>query len=201
MKFKTIDFVLLQSFFFCNQRKCLHTSANLNHPKYFRLNQWKICLRQLFFVDFWCSTSFSDIASEELNGHFSIKLFDWLTNFYRYLTKILISFTSEKQKLIHRLVGDEKSKVEINKFWDNVMSFNEWSLIIEENEKKYESSVAYLNPRIVSWTCISGMLSEALQQLKTIYASENLDLLSACELNERTHQNRLQWQRFFSFIY
>lgn len=123
-------------FFFCNQRKCLDTSANLNHPKYFRLNQWKICLRQLFFVDFWCSTSFSDIASEELNGHFSIELFDWLTNFYRYLTKILISFTSEKQKLIHRLVGDEKSKVEINTFWDNAMSFNEWSLIIEENEKK-----------------------------------------------------------------
>jgi hypothetical protein len=30
------------------------------------------------------------------------------------------------------------------------------------------------------------MLSEALQQLKTIHAPENLDLLSACELDERT---------------
>jgi len=149
---------------------------------------------------FWCSTSFSDIVSEELNGNFSIELFDWLTNFYRYLTKISISFTSEKQKLIHRLVDDEKSKVEINTFWDNAMSFNEWSLIIEENEKKYGSSVAYLNPRIVSWTCISGMLSEALQQLKTIYAPENLDLLSACELDERTSKPITMTTFFFLYL-
>ncbi len=58
--------------------------------------------------------------------------------------------------------------------------------LLKRMRKKYGSSVAYLNPRIVSWTCNSGMLSEALQQLKTIHAPENLDLLSACELDERT---------------
>jgi hypothetical protein len=111
---------------------------------------------------------------------------------YGYLTKILITFNNEKQKLIQRLAGDEKSKIEINKFWDSAMSFNERSLIIEENEKKYGSSVAYLNLRIASLTCTSEILSEALQQLKTIYAPGDFDLLSlifdilsTCRLDER----------------
>jgi hypothetical protein len=111
---------------------------------------------------------------------------------YGYLTKILPNFTNEKQKLIQRLAGDEKSKIEINKFWDNAMSFNERILIIEENDKKYGPSVAYLNLRVASLTCSSDMLSEALQQLKTIYAPEDfdrlsliLDLLSTCKLDER----------------
>ncbi len=111
---------------------------------------------------------------------------------YGYLSKILISFTNEKQKLINRLFGDEKTKMEINKFWDNAMSFNERSLIIEENNKKYGSFIGYLNLRVTSLTCTSEMLSEALQQLKAIYAPENfdylsliLDILSSCKLNER----------------
>jgi hypothetical protein len=111
---------------------------------------------------------------------------------YGYLTKILSYFANEKQKLIQRLVGDEKSKIEINKFWDNAMDFNERSLIIEENDKKYGSSVAYLNLRVAHLTCTSEMLSEALQQLKTIYAPEDLDLLalifdilSSCKLDEK----------------
>ncbi len=111
---------------------------------------------------------------------------------YVYLSKVLISFTSEKQKLINRLYGDEKTKIEINKFWDNAMSFSERSLIIEENNKKYGSSIAYLNLRIGSLTCTTEMLSEALQQLRTIYAPEDLDrlslildILSSCKLDER----------------
>lgn len=111
---------------------------------------------------------------------------------YGYLSKILINFANEKQKLINKLSSDEKTKMEINKFWDNAMSFNEKSLIIEENNKKYGSSIGYLNLRVASLTCTNDMLSEALQQIKTIYAPENLDLLSlifnilsSCKLDER----------------
>ena len=111
---------------------------------------------------------------------------------YGYLSKILSSFTSEKQKLINRLAGDEKTKIEINKFWENAMSFNERTLIIEENEKNYGSSIGYVNLRVSNLTCTVQMLSDALQQLKTIVAPEDLDLLSlildilsSCKLDER----------------
>jgi hypothetical protein len=111
---------------------------------------------------------------------------------YGYLSKLLSTFTSEKQKLINRLNGDEKSKMEINKFWDNAMSFNERSLIIEDNQTKYGSCIGYLNLRVASLTFTSEMLSDALQQLKTIYSPEDLDLLSlildilsSCKLDER----------------
>ncbi|CAF4741680.1 unnamed protein product, partial [Rotaria magnacalcarata] len=58
------------------------------------------------------------------------------------------------------------------------MSCSERELIIEENERKYGQPIGYLNLRVASLTCTSEMLSEALQQLKTIYAPEDLDLLS-----------------------
>ena len=112
---------------------------------------------------------------------------------YGYLSKLLNSFTTEKQKLISRSVGDEKTKMEINKFWENAMSFSERSLIIEDNEKKYGSCIGYLNLRVASLTCTSEMLSDALQKLKTLYAPEDLnllslilDLLSSCKLDERS---------------
>ncbi|UJR20505.1 hypothetical protein I4U23_023633 [Adineta vaga] len=111
---------------------------------------------------------------------------------YGYLSKILSTFTTEKQKLISQLINDEKAKIEINKFWDNAMSFSERDLIIADNEKKYGPPVGYLNLRVDSLTCTAEMLSEALQNLKVLYAPVDLDLLSlifdllcSCKINEK----------------
>ncbi|CAF1446621.1 unnamed protein product [Rotaria sordida] len=97
---------------------------------------------------------------------------------YGYLTKILNNFAHEQQKLIKSIANDPKAKTELTKFWDDAMSFSERALIIEENERKYGPSVAYLNVRVASLTCTSEILSEALQQLKTLYSPEDFDLLS-----------------------
>ncbi|CAF3004740.1 unnamed protein product [Rotaria sp. Silwood2] len=97
---------------------------------------------------------------------------------YGYLNKILNNFAHEQQKLIKSLANDPKAKAELTKFWDDAMSFSERALIIEENERKYGPPVAYLNVRVASLTCTTEILSEALQQLKTLYAPEDLDLLS-----------------------
>ncbi|CAF1117060.1 unnamed protein product [Adineta steineri] len=111
---------------------------------------------------------------------------------YGYLSKILNTFTNEKQKLIYQLAGDIKSKQEINTFWDNAMSFSERSLIIEDNEKKYGSCIGYLDFQVDNLTCTSEILLDALQQLKTIYSPENLDylslildILSSCKINQQ----------------
>ncbi|CAF4606486.1 unnamed protein product [Rotaria sp. Silwood1] len=97
---------------------------------------------------------------------------------YGYLSKILNNFANEHQKLIKSFANDPKAKTELSKFWDDAMSVSERALIIEENERKYGSPVAYLNVRVASLTCTSEILSEALQQLKTLYSPEDLDLLS-----------------------
>ncbi|CAM4775055.1 unnamed protein product [Rotaria magnacalcarata] len=97
---------------------------------------------------------------------------------YGYLTKVLNNFAHEHQKLIKTLANDPKAKQELTRFWDDAMSCSERELIIEENERKYGQPIGYLNLRVASLTCTSEMLSEALQQLKTIYAPEDLDLLS-----------------------
>ncbi|CAF3158417.1 unnamed protein product [Rotaria sp. Silwood2] len=97
---------------------------------------------------------------------------------YGYLSKIMNNFAHEQQKLIKNLANDPKAKAELTKFWDDAMSFSERALIIEENERKYGQPIGYLNVRIASLTCTSEVLSEALQQLKTLYSPEDSDLLS-----------------------
>lgn len=114
---------------------------------------------------------------------------------YGYLSKLLTSFAHEKQKLFEKLNGNDKLKSEMNKFWENAMNFNERSLIIEKNNQQYGSSIAYLNVRVENFDCTIEQLSEALQQIKTIHAPENLDLLSlildilsSCQLSQHpTH--------------
>ncbi|CAF4203252.1 unnamed protein product, partial [Rotaria sordida] len=97
---------------------------------------------------------------------------------YGYLTKILDNFGQEYQKLIKNVAYDPKVKAELQKFWDDAMSFSERAMIIDDNERKYGKSVAFFNVRITSLTCTSEMLSEALQQLKTLYSPEDADRLS-----------------------
>ncbi|CAF4593171.1 unnamed protein product [Rotaria sp. Silwood1] len=97
---------------------------------------------------------------------------------YGYLTKILKNFALEQQKLIKSLTNDHKAQAEFTKFWDDAMSFSERALIIEENERKYGQPIGYLNVHVANLTCTSELLSEALQQLKTLYSPEDPDHVS-----------------------
>ncbi|CAF1148385.1 unnamed protein product [Rotaria sp. Silwood1] len=107
---------------------------------------------------------------------------------YGYLTKILKNFALEQQKLIKSLTNDHKAQAEFTKFWDDAMSFSERALIIEENERKYGQPIGYLNVHVANLTCTSELLSEALQQLKTLYSPEDPDhgILSTCKIDDRT---------------
>ena len=97
---------------------------------------------------------------------------------YGYLVKILATCNSEHQRLLKRMANDPKAQAELTAFWDEAMSFNEKGLIMEENDRKYGPPIGYLNLRMASLTCPVEMVSEALQQLKTIYSPEDFDLLS-----------------------
>lgn len=97
---------------------------------------------------------------------------------YGYLVKILATCNSEHQRLLNRVANDPKAQAELTAFWDEAMSFNEKGLIMEENDRKYGPSIGYLNLRLASLTYPVEMVSEALQQLKTIYSPEDFDLLS-----------------------
>ena len=97
---------------------------------------------------------------------------------YGYLANILNHFSHQQQKLIQSLSNDLKAKNEVSKLWDAATSFSERELIIDENDRKYGPPIGCLNLHINSLTCTVEMLSEALQQLKTLYAPENLDLLA-----------------------
>lgn len=126
---------------------------------------------------------------------------------YGYLTKILNDFGLEYQKLIKNFAYDPKAKTELTQFWDDAMSFSERALIIEDNERKYGKPVAFLNIRVASLTCTGDMLSEALQQLKTIYSPEDadrlaliLDILSMSKIDDRPtsapeEMNILVWRK------
>lgn len=97
---------------------------------------------------------------------------------YGYLTKVLNTFAAEYQRLIKQVTQDPKAKDELTALWDEAMSFNEKGLIMEENDQKYGPAIGYLNLRLDSLTCPVETLSEALQQLRTIYTPEDFDLLS-----------------------
>ncbi|CAF4673501.1 unnamed protein product, partial [Rotaria sp. Silwood2] len=97
---------------------------------------------------------------------------------YGYLTKILSDFGQAFQKLMKSSDNNPKTKIEFQKLWDDAMSFSERAMIIEENSQRYGKHVAFLNIHANSLNCTSLMLSEALQQLKTIYSPGDADLLS-----------------------
>ncbi|CAF3913525.1 unnamed protein product [Rotaria sp. Silwood1] len=97
---------------------------------------------------------------------------------YGYLTKILSDFGQAFQKLMKISGNNPKTKIEFQKLWDDAMSFSERTMIIEENSQRYGKHVAFLNVHANSLSCTSLMLSEALQQLKTIYSPGDADLLS-----------------------
>lgn len=112
---------------------------------------------------------------------------------YGYLTKILDDLAREKQKLIGKLVNDEKSRMEINKLWDSAMTFDERPFIIKKNQEKFGSSVAYLHFQFDHLNCSNEFVSDSFKQLKTLNTPEDfdqlsfiLDLLSSCKLIEQS---------------
>ena len=112
---------------------------------------------------------------------------------YGYLTKILDDFAHEKQRLIGKLMNDEKSRMEINKLWDSAMSFDERPFIIEKNQEKFGASVACLHFQFDHLNCSNEFISNAFKQLKILNTPEDfdqlsfiLDLLSSCKLIEQS---------------
>ena len=97
---------------------------------------------------------------------------------YGYLSKIMKTFGNEHRKLLRQVAHDPTAQAELTKFWDEAISFNEKGLIMEENDRKYGQSIGYLNLRLASLTCPVEMFAEVLQQLRTVFAPEDVDLLS-----------------------
>ena len=97
---------------------------------------------------------------------------------YGYLVNILNHFAHQQHELVQSSSKDPEAKIEVNKLWDAAISVSERALIIEDNDRKYGRSVGSLNVRINTFTCTTETPSEALQQLRTLYAPENLNFLS-----------------------
>ncbi|UJR12340.1 hypothetical protein I4U23_016517 [Adineta vaga] len=111
---------------------------------------------------------------------------------YGYLNKIMNTFSAEYRKLIKQVDNDLNAKVELRRFWEEALSFNEKGLIIEENDKKYGPAIGYLNVRLDNLTCQVEKLADALQQLRTLYCPDDFhllsmifDLLCMCEIEDQ----------------
>ena len=97
---------------------------------------------------------------------------------YGYLSHLFDHFCREQENLLKKMEHDAKAKFQLIKIWDEAMSFSERELIIEENVKNYGAHVGYLNFRLNTLNCSCEALHEALKQIRTIYAPENLESLS-----------------------